>query len=183
MKTKIQIKTALGRLLFEYESEDNSYKKAIIQAAKQGACLVDADLPYADLRGANLQDVNLQNANLRWANLQNVNLFNASLQDANLQGANLRDANLQGANLFNVSLQNVNLFNANLRGANLPIYCKWPVSIVDNKIQIGCENKTIKEWDEFFKSDYVMETKRDTNEFKRIEAVYKAYKAYLKHLA
>lgn len=148
MKTKIQIKTALGRLLFEYESEDNSYKKAIIQAAKQGACLVDADLPYADLRGANLQDVNLQNANLRWANLQNVNLF-----------------------------------NANLRGANLPIYCKWPVSIVDNKIQIGCENKTIKEWDEFFKSDYVMETKRDTNEFKRIEAVYKAYKAYLKHLA
>ena len=168
MKTKIQIKTALGRLLFEYESEDNSYKKAIIQAAKQGACLVDADLPYADLRGANLQDVNLQNANLRWANLQNVNLFNA---------------NLRNANLFNAELRSVNLLDANLRNAYLPIYCKWPVSIVDNKIQIGCENKTIKEWDEFFKSDYVMETKRDTNEFKRIEAVYKAYKAYLKHLA
>lgn len=86
---------------------------------------------------------------------------------ANLEGANLRNADLEGANL---------------EGANLPIFCKWGLSIIDDKIQIGCEERTIKEWDKFFASDEVIETERNTEDFKRIEAVYLAYKAYYEHL-
>ena len=49
MKTKIQIKTTLGSLLFEFEKEDNSVKDTLIEAVKRGAYLRGANL-----RGANL---------------------------------------------------------------------------------------------------------------------------------
>ena len=50
MKTKIEIETYLGKLLFEFEKEDNNIKDTLIEAIKQ-----DADLWGADLRGADLQ--------------------------------------------------------------------------------------------------------------------------------
>ena len=81
-----------------------------------------------------------------------------------------------------ISLSCANLRSADLRSANLPIHCKWSHTIQDDKIRIGCKIKTIKEWDLFFKSDKVYETKRDTADFKQIQAVYLAYKSYLKHL-
>ena len=63
MKTKIQIKSVWGSILFEYESENNSVKETIIEALKSGtdlrrADLSDADLSDADLRRANLSDAN-----------------------------------------------------------------------------------------------------------------------------
>ena len=116
--TKIQIKSVFGKILFEYEKENNTVKDTVIEAVKSGA-----DLSYADLRGANLCYANLSGAdlcaNLRGANLCNANLSGADLRDANLRGANLRDANLRGANLFNANLRGADLCNANLRGANL----------------------------------------------------------------
>ena len=116
-------------------------------------------------------------ANLRFANLRFANL-----EDANLIGANLEGANLRGANLIGANLRDANLEGANLEGANLPLYCKWSTSIVNDSIQIGCKTKTVKEWNEFFKSDTVFDTERDTEDFARIEAMYKANKAYLQHM-
>jgi hypothetical protein len=45
-----------------------------------------------------------------------------------------------------------------------------------------CKEKTIEEWDAWFKSSDSFETDRGAEEFKRIEANYKAAKAYLEHL-
>ena len=70
MKTKIQIKTGIGSLLFEYETEDNSIKKTLEEAAKQRAYLQGADLRGADLQGADLQGAYLQGAYLQGADLQ-----------------------------------------------------------------------------------------------------------------
>ena len=61
------------------------------------ACLLGADLRYADLRGANL--------------------FRADLFCADLRGANLYGACLRGANLFRADLSGANLFRADLSGA------------------------------------------------------------------
>jgi uncharacterized protein YjbI with pentapeptide repeats len=119
MKTKIQIKSVLGSLLFEYESEDNSIKKTVIEAVKQGANLRGANLRGADLRGAYLRCAYLLGANLRDANLRGANLQDADLRDANLRGANLWGANLWGANLRGADLRGADLQGANLRGANL----------------------------------------------------------------
>ena len=156
---KIQIKHSFNSsILFEYECENNTIKKTLIQGVKTGA---------------NLQGADLYGANLYGADLRGANLYCADLQGANLYGANLRGASLEGANLE----------GANLYGANLPLFSKWNTSIINNKIlKIGCKKMTIDEWDLFFASEEEFETKRGTAEFKQIEAMYLAYKAYVTHL-
>ena len=92
MKTKIEIKTVLGKLLFEFEKENNTVKDTLIEAVKRGADLRGADLRWADLRWADLRGADLQGADLQGANLRG-----ADLQGANLRGADLRGADLRGA--------------------------------------------------------------------------------------
>lgn len=130
MKTKIQIKSIFGKVLFEYEIENNSIKKTLEKAVEE-----------------------------------NANLYNA--------------------NLYNANLENADLYNANLsKSIKLPIYCKWSHGITNgNLIHIGCEKRTIEDWNKFFDSDEELETKRDTKEFKQIKAVFKAYEAYLNCLS
>ncbi len=105
------------------------------------------------------------------------NTIKKTVEDANLTGADLRDAYLRGANLTGA-----NLTGADLRGANITMYCKWSVYEKNGNIQIGCESKSIEEWDLWFDGSDEFDTKRGTEDFKRIEAVYLGYKSYLEHL-
>ena len=108
-------------------------------------------------------------ANLRYVNLRYANLIGANLEGTNLEGANLEGANLEGANLEGT--------------IKVPIYCNWSHGITNgNLIHIGCKKRTIEEWDKFFESNETLSTERNTPEFKQIQAVYLAYKAYLTHL-
>ena len=156
---KIQIKHSFNSsILFEYECENNTIKKTLIQGVKTGA--------------------NLQGANLYGANLYGADLYGANLYGADLRGANLYCADLQGANLYGANLEGADLY-----GADLPLFSKWNTSIIDNRIiKIGCKKMTIDDWDSFFASEEEFETKRGTAEFKQIEAMYLAYKAYVTHL-
>ena len=170
MKTKIQIKSIFGKVLFEYEIENNSIKKTLEKAVEENANLYNANLYNANLENADLYNANLENANLR-----NANLINANLENANLENADLRNANLENADLYNANLS---------KSIKLPIYCKWSHGITNgNLIHIGCEKRTIEDWNKFFDSDEELETKRDTKEFKQIKAVFKAYEAYLNCLS
>jgi len=110
MKTKIQIKTPGGSILFEHEKEDNTIKKTLQEAVK-----TRADLSWANLSGADLSWANLSWANLSGANLSGANLSGANLSRADLSGANLSRANLSGANL-----SRANLSRADLIGAKIP---------------------------------------------------------------
>ena len=49
MKTKIEIKSVFGNVLFEYEKENNTVKDTLIEAVRKGAYLGGADLGGADL--------------------------------------------------------------------------------------------------------------------------------------
>jgi len=98
-KTKIEIKSKLGSVLFEFEKEDNTVKDTLEQAISSdadlcGADLCGADLCGADLRGADLRDADLRDANLCGANLRGADLCGANLCGANLCGADLRDATI-----------------------------------------------------------------------------------------
>jgi len=64
MKTKIQIKSFFGKVLFELEKENNSIKDTLIEAVNKGAYLGVANLGGAYLEGANLESANLGGANL-----------------------------------------------------------------------------------------------------------------------
>ena len=164
MKIKIQIKSVLGEVLFELEKENNTIKETLEQAVKEYA-----NLEYANLEGANLYNANLRNANLRNANLEYANLRNAYLRGANLYNANLRNANLRNANLE---------YAKNKENAILPIFCKWSYGIKGDLIIIGCKQKTIEEWDIWFNSNEEYSTRRNTDDFKQIEAIYNALKSY-----
>ena len=79
---------------------------------------------------------------------------------------------------------NTNLINAILINAKnketviLPIYCKWRYGIKGNLIVIGCKEKTIEQWDLWFDSEEEYSTRRYTEDFKQIQAVYNALKSY-----
>ena len=138
MTVKIEIKSVLDELLFEFEKENNSIKETLNEARLQRADLQGADLQGADLHGADLQGANLQRANLHGANLQR---------------------------------------------ANMPIFSKWSFSIRDdNFLKIGCKEKTFDEWAVWFKSGAEYNTKRGTEEFRQIEAMFLAHKAYHEHI-
>jgi hypothetical protein len=95
-----------------------------------------------------------------------------------LSSADLRSADLSSANLRSSDLSSAK----NKDTAYLPIFCKWAHSIKGNEIKIGCKSKTIEDWDIFFDSKKVYSTERNTEDFKQIQAVYEAYKAYLSFL-
>ena len=93
--------------------------------------------PFANLQGAILRD-----ANLVGANLYGANLYGANLRYANLKYANLRDANLSGADLSGAIGNNKEVKSLQLGKYNTTI-------LVGIKIQIGCQNHTIPEWENF----------------------------------
>ena len=95
MKIKIKIKNRwTGKILFEYEKENNTVKDTLIEAVKSGADLRDAYLRCADLRGAYLCGADLLGADLRGADLRDADLRDADLRGAYLCGADLRDAEI-----------------------------------------------------------------------------------------
>jgi hypothetical protein len=119
MKMKIQIKSVFGKVLFEYEKDNNSIKDTLIEAIRSNANLRDANLCGANLGGANLGGANLRGAYLGDANLGGANLGGAYLGGAYLVGAYLGDANLGGAYLGCANLCDANLGGAYLVGAYL----------------------------------------------------------------
>ncbi len=62
------------------------------------------------------------------------------------------------------------------------MYSKWRFAIIGDYLKIGCKKKTFEEWDNWFTGEEEFETKRDTDDFKRIEAMYRAYKTYYEFL-
>jgi uncharacterized protein YjbI with pentapeptide repeats len=107
----------------------------------------------------------------------------ADLRSADLRSADLRYADLRSADLSSADLSSADLSSAkNKELSYLTMRAKWDFYFNDGKIGIGCKVKSIKEWDAFFKSSEKFETPRDSEDFKRIEASYKAYKAYFKHM-
>ena len=90
-KVKFEIKNKwTGSILFEYEKEDNTLKKTVEEAVREGA----------DLGGANLEGADLEGADLRGANLRGANLEGADLGGANLEGAYLGGADLRGVYIY-----------------------------------------------------------------------------------
>lgn len=56
--------------------------------------------------------------------------------------------------------------------------CRWFISVnyKNNEIIIGCESKTVEEWDKWFAGTEEYETKRDSEEFKLIYESYLRFK-------
>jgi hypothetical protein len=143
MKTKIEIKSILGKVLFTYENEDATIKQAVIVAIQEkinlrSADLIGADLRSADLRSADLRSADLIGADLRSADLSYANLRSADLSGADLSGADLRSADLSYANLDKRYIQ-VSCIGSAKR---ITTYC-----FDDNVIWCGCFKGSLQEFE------------------------------------
>jgi len=76
---KIEIKSIFGAVLFEYDVENNSIRKALVEAVSKKADLQVADLQVADLRGADLPGAYLRGAYLRGAYLRGHKIKSAQV--------------------------------------------------------------------------------------------------------
>jgi hypothetical protein len=181
---KIQIKHRFNSsILFEHECENNTIKETLIQGLKANADLSGSDLSYCNLSGSDLSGSDLSYCILRGSNLSNCDLSYCILSGSDLSNCYLSGSDLSGSDLSYCILRGSNLSNCNLSNCNLPIFAKWSFSIKNNQIiKIGCKEKTVDDWDLWFASTEEFDTKRGTPEFKQIEAMYLAHKAYLTHL-
>ena len=115
--------------------------------------------------------------------MSGADLSNADLSGADLNGAKLSNAKLSNADLNGAKLRYANLIGSDTTNTRLPIYSKWDFSIENDSLNIGCKTKTFSEWKEWFeKSEEEFSTERNTEDFKRIQAMFYAYEAYYNFL-
>ena len=171
MKTKIEIKTIIGKVLFSFEKENNTIKDVVTKAVNEGADLNGADLNGADLNGAYLNGADLSGAYLRGAYLRGAYLRGADLRGAYLRGADVNGANLSGADLSGAYLSGADLSGAYLSGADLSgaylsgikikkcavftgLYKYIVIAVIDEKdvkwIKMGCYTRKATEWEKDF---------------------------------
>lgn len=128
MKIKIEIKTRIsGKVLFVFETENNTVKETIKEAVKQGAYLQGAYLQGADLRSADLRSADLRGAYLR---------------GADLQGAYLRGAYLRDAEKIKLAAVFTGLYNY--------VVIPYITESGENRVKMGCYNRSVEEWDADF---------------------------------
>ena len=160
---KITIKSIFENVLFEHTCENNTLLKTLKEALKE-----DIDLKYVNLSGAKLSSAKLSSANLSGADLRYAELRYAKLSNADLKGADLSSANLNDSDTTNT---------------RLPICSKWDFSIENDSLNIGCKTKTFSEWKKWFEeSEEEFSTERNTEDFKRIQAMFYAYEVYYNFL-
>ena len=166
-----------GEVIFS-DNSDN-IKDTLLNAIKSRADLRGCDLRECDLRECYFYESDLRGSSLNGSSLNGSSLNGSSLRECDLRECDLRGCDLRGCNLYGIDLTGCKLYGAVIHEAYLQMYCKWYVSIKDNTIQIGCKNKTIDEWDNWFSnSNEEFFTSRDTEDFKRIKAMFYAYKTY-----
>ena len=112
MKTKIEIKSVFGNLLFEFEKENNSVKDTLLEAIKSGADLIGADLRGANLSGADLRGADFRSTDLRGADFRSTDFRSTDLRGADFRSADFRSANLSGADLSGADLRGADLSSA-----------------------------------------------------------------------
>lgn len=136
-KEKFSILNRQHKVLFSFESEDNTPQRTLREAVRQGVSLAGADFngsvfielnddfrvlndfisfvgPNDDFIGLN----DFSNADLRGADFSSSDLINANFKGADLREADLRKADLRGADFEGADLRDANVLFANFEGVN-----------------------------------------------------------------
>jgi len=127
-----------------FESEQTSFREAVIDAIKSEVSLIEADLSGANLIGINFSNIDLTRVDFTGANLAYVDFTDADLVDVNFI-----NANLTFANLTNTDLTGVNLAGANITG------CIYYMGDENKNFEALCKAiKTIK-WNDKTGADFI----------------------------
>jgi uncharacterized protein YjbI with pentapeptide repeats len=142
------------------------------------ASLDHCDLAYTDLRGvdftgASLHGADMAGVNAIYANFSGADLSDADLSDASLRGTNFYGADMSEACIVRAHMVRANITGVNLQGANLRDMLGdgarirthtiegYIINIYDDRIQIGCENRSRKAWELMSAIDILKLTKNN----------------------
>lgn len=141
-------------------------------------CFSNFNLNSAFFLNTNLENSTFVKAKLDYSRFQNCNLENAIFKEASLRGVEIINCDIYRTQFSLFSLYNISYY-CNKENTKLE-----DIELSNINIKIGCQHKTIKQWDYFFSNECLTtyETPRHTTEFKRIKAHYKAFKAYLEEM-
>ena len=90
---KIEIKNRFtGKIIFEYEKENNTISETIKEFIKKE---IESGKSNCDLSNSNLRNCDLSNCDLRNCNLSNCDLSNSNLRNCDLSNCDLRNSNLR----------------------------------------------------------------------------------------
>ena len=151
MKFPIPFLSWTGRAALEVEIPDGTDDRFRLRAAVEVAVKDHASLDHANLDHASLVGARLDHASLDYASLNGARLDYASLVGASLDHARLDHASLVGASLDHASLTDT-IWQGDIKISRPPLYVgalTWPIFILDQHMQIGCELHTLAEWAAF----------------------------------
>ena len=130
----------------EIECAEDAPRSVKLGLAVRWAVRAGANLTGANLTGAYLTRANLTGANLAGADLAGADLTRANLTGADLAGANLAGAILTGADLAGAKWRD----DITIQKAPLQVWgLTYPVTILDQHMQIGCELHSLADWEAF----------------------------------
>ena len=113
----------------------------IVSRWNSAKVLFECEVTDSDASSGLATRVALEQANLSGANLIGANLSGANLSCANLSGAYLSGAYLSGAKWNGIIINRAPL--------QITIPNQWPIFILDDHMQIGCELHTLADWRQF----------------------------------
>jgi len=129
--------------------------------------------------GGDFSGGDFRGGDFRSGNFRSGNFLGGNFLGGDFLGGNFLGGNFLGGNFFGGDFS-----GGDFRGGLMMPSCKWVYGITPKgKIKIGCKEKTVKEWDIWFKSSETYSTERNTVAFKKIKACYKIAKIYLQELS
>jgi hypothetical protein len=131
MKTKIEIRSNNGSLLFEFEKGKNTVKDTLVEAVNKKTDLPGAYLPGAYLSGADLSGAYLPGA---------------YLSGACLTGADLTGACLTGADGESIKIKKAAVFTGLYKYVVIPFISEDDVKYV----KMGCFTRKLSDWESDF---------------------------------
>lgn len=146
-----------------------------------------------------MEKYNFYFANLMASIFVKCDLSYSKFINANLEKVIFNKCNLEGVDFTNAFFEDTKMTNCLINKAQFPLFSEYSLSwYIEGKdtdtfeditldkirIRIGCKHKTIKQWDYYFSNECLTTyyIKRDTIEFKRVKAHYKAFKVYLEEM-
>jgi hypothetical protein len=147
----------------------------------RGGNFLGGDFRGGDFRGGNFLGGNFLGGDFLGGNFLGGNFLGGDFRGGNFLGGNFLGGDFLGGNFRGGDFRGGNFRGGNFRGGVMMPTCKWVFGVTaGGKIKIGCEEKTIEEWDAWFAGSETFSTPRNTVAFQKIQASYEATKAYLK---
>jgi uncharacterized protein YjbI with pentapeptide repeats len=133
-----------------------------------------------DFLGGNFLGGDFLGGNFLGGDFLGGNFLGGNFLGGNFLGGNFRGGNFFGGDFLGGNFFGGDFFGGDFLGGLMIPHCKWVYGQdCDGKIIIGCKRKTIQEWEEWFAGTEEFDSKRGSEDFKKIQACFEATKTFM----